>query len=65
MQQGTKHYPQNLLRNRVAAGYKRAIDLVTEALVGYARWILSEAFYTAENGQSAWAGAQVPAVSKA
>lgn len=64
IEQSTKRHPQNLLRDRAAIRHEKAINPVTGAVVGYARWVLPEGYRTVENGEPAWAEAQVPAVSK-
>lgn len=63
IEQSTKRYPRNLLRDRATTRHQKTVNPVTGALVGYARWILPEGHSAAENGEPAWPEAQVPAVS--
>lgn len=64
IEQSAKRQPRNLLRNRENIRHQKAVDPVTGAVVGYARWILPSTHGTAEDGSPAWVEAQVPAVSE-
>ncbi|KAE8142358.1 hypothetical protein BDV38DRAFT_278523 [Aspergillus pseudotamarii] len=64
IEQSAKRQPRNLLRDREKVRHQKAVDPVTGAVVGYARWILPSGHYTTEDGSPAWAEAQVPDVSE-
>lgn len=66
IEQGTKRQPRNLLRSRDTYRHQKAVDPVTGAVVGYARWILPASHVTAKENDAGpeWVEAQVPAVSE-
>ncbi|KAF7589819.1 hypothetical protein BBP40_003629 [Aspergillus hancockii] len=64
IEQSTKRQPRNLLRDREKLRHLKAVDPVTSAVVGYARWILPARHLAAEDGSPAWVEAQVPDVDE-
>ncbi|KAI1371575.1 acyl-CoA N-acyltransferase [Hypoxylon crocopeplum] len=63
IEQAAKRQPRNLLRNREETRHQKAIDPVTGAVVGYARWILPTGHVNAGDGSPEWVEAQVADVS--
>ncbi|CRG89003.1 hypothetical protein PISL3812_06038 [Talaromyces islandicus] len=65
VEQSIKRQPRNLLRSRETHRHQKAVDPVTGAIVGYARWILPPSHVTAkDNLGPEWVEAQVPSVSE-
>lgn len=66
VEQSSKRQARNLLRSRETNRHQKAVDPVTGAVVGYARWILPPSHITAKdpNLGPEWVEAQVPAVSE-
>ncbi|KAI0005821.1 hypothetical protein F4779DRAFT_633168 [Xylariaceae sp. FL0662B] len=52
--------PRNLLRHRQTLRHQKAVDASSDAVVGYARWILPSARAVTAGGEPEWAEAQVP-----
>ncbi|PLB51530.1 acyl-CoA N-acyltransferase [Aspergillus steynii IBT 23096] len=63
IEQSTLRLPRNLLQNHQCLRHQKAIDPVTGAVVGYARWILPADRAVAIDNSVVWAEAQVPGVS--
>jgi hypothetical protein len=63
IEQSARRQPRNLLHNREQTRHLKAVNPDTEAVVGYARWILPSGYYTTRYGTPEWPDAQVPEVS--
>ncbi|KAH8694012.1 hypothetical protein BGW36DRAFT_361834 [Talaromyces proteolyticus] len=64
IEQSAKRQARNLLQSRQDRRHQKAVDPVTNAVVGYARWILPSGHVTTEEGGPEWVEAQVPDVSE-
>ena len=58
--QSVRRQPYNLLKDPARYRHLKAVDIMSGAIVGYARWILPEA----DTEDKLWSSARVPAVSQ-